>query len=139
VHSINFKKNLQKSRQITQEPQADSWFINEEDRVCKGPDYLTKYEDLHKLVKHLRLTLTKHDLIQYQTDPDTNHLTSVFFSTAKMKEAFLVYRDCMIVQQLPGRFGLEPVLLYGVNSAGRNVVFGVCMASDKKGFEQVFS
>jgi hypothetical protein len=151
LNSVNFKKNLQKQKTLTgpmafDSGKQDSWFINEEDRVCKGPDYLTKSEDLFKLLKQMKSMSEKPDCLIYETDAD-NFLTSIVFATTKMKECFLMYRDCLIVHTLPttitSKLGLNCVVLYGVNSSGRNTIFGILFAADRKtfftAFDQFFS
>lgn len=55
-----------------------------------------------------------------------------------MKEQFLVYIDCLVVQPLGTevtRLGLEMTTLFVVNSNGRNVVVGVILATEKKAYE----
>ena len=45
------------------------WFIEEDDRLFKGPDFATQEEDLCKLVKHIKGYYSKSDLYRYRTDP----------------------------------------------------------------------
>ena len=40
--------------------------------MFKGTDYFTKEEDLHKLIRHMKANLTKHDFLRYETTTDTD-------------------------------------------------------------------
>jgi len=124
---VAFKKNVKAAVQ-KQEAEEEHWYVNEEDRLFRGPDFVTRDEDLLKLVKHMRLTFGKGDFYRYETDADFE-IRSLVFSTEAMKERYLIYRDVVALwlghPPTDARFRLSGVCLYGVNSNGRNVIFGI--------------
>ncbi len=73
-------------------------FDNVEDaKVFQGQDYTTKNEDLHKMIKHVRKNFTKGDFYRYETDKNTQDITSLIISTEAMKEKYLIYRDVIFI------------------------------------------
>jgi len=162
---VNFKKNIDRSRtqklekRIQQEhgeaqllalekeqPEAQ-WFINEEERTFQGPDYTTKEEDTHKLLKYLRANLSKQDFCRYEVCPDGSLIKSIIISTTQMKEQYLTHHDVLLIcpctkRREQSRFGMLALVLYGVNSHGRNQVFAFCLvreseSEDRETFEFV--
>jgi hypothetical protein len=112
-----------------------NWFTNVEDRVFKGADYQTKEEDTYKLLKFLRANTQKHDFYRYDTNPETEFVRSIIISTAKMKEQYLIYRESLMIcpclrNQQNNRFNMMPLVLYGVNSHGRNQIFAFCLVKE---------
>ena len=113
--------------------------------MFKGSDYLTKAEDLHKFIKYLKTAMTRHDFYRYETATDTDQVKSLILCTTKMKENYLSFKDCLMICPCSkthnvNRFGLLSLLLYGINSTGRNALFAFCLVSesDKESYEFVF-
>ena len=72
-------------------------FDNVEDaKLFQGPDYTTKCEDLHKLIKHARKNFTKGDFYRYDKN-NSKEITSLILSTEAMKEKYLIYRDVIFI------------------------------------------
>ena len=101
---VNFKKNIKKLKPVQpnqeetyQLTDQTSWFVNTEDRLFKGTDYFTKEEDLHKLIKYLKVSLTKHDFYRYETTTDSDQVKSLVISTTQMKENYLMFKDCLMI------------------------------------------
>lgn len=65
---FDHKDEISEPQKAPEEPSANNWFVNEEDRVMRGHDFTTKNEDLFKLMKHLKQNFTKGDFYRYQTD-----------------------------------------------------------------------
>lgn len=123
------------------QPLESQWFINEEERTFKGPDYFTREEDTHKLMKYLRINLPKQDFCRYETSPETNLIKSVIVSTSAMKENYLMHREALLVCPCNdgkgmSRFGMLSLALYGINSQGRNSMFAFCLVREGEGEER---
>eukprot|EP00347_Sterkiella_histriomuscorum_P018525 403345179 len=112
-----------------------SWFVNEEDRYFKGQDYKTKYEDTHKLIKYLKTNYGKNDFYRYETDSKNECLVkTIVIITEQMKEKYLTYNDILIICPCyqsfqENRFNMLGLTFYGVNSNGRNIVFGFALVT----------
>ena len=65
--------------------------------MFKGVDYLTKEEDLHKFIKYLKGAMTKQDFYRYETATDTDQVKSLILCTTKMKENYLMLKDCLMI------------------------------------------
>jgi hypothetical protein len=80
-------------------------FDNVEDhKIYQGPDYNTRDEDLHKLIRHVRKNFTKHDFYRYETNtaegPNSGRqgeIRSLVIATEAMKEKYLIYRDVIVI------------------------------------------
>lgn len=141
---VNFKKNIKILKQKFEEDEEVSkeshWFVNEEDRpIFRGPDFTTRDEDLLKLIKYMRGNFTKGDFYRYDTDPQKDFdVKTLIFCTEQMKERYLIYRDVVALCSCQSansadsedRFRLSGVCFYGVNSNGRNVIFGIALGKE---------
>ena len=94
---------------------------------------------MHKLIKYFKQSFTKSDFYRYETDPDKElEVQSLIFCTDQMKERYLIYRDILMIcpclstlssntDSENSRFKLMGLAIYGVNSNGRNVIFGIAL------------
>ena len=52
---------------------------------------------MHKLIRYLKITLTKNDFYRYETTTDTDQVKSLIISTTKMKENYFMFKDCLMI------------------------------------------
>ena len=93
----------------------------------------------------MRKNFTKGDFYRYETDKNTQEVTSLIIATEGMKEKYLIYRDMICIspclqslahsenEEGNQRFKkMMGMVIYGVNSSGRNVIFAISLSKTNK-------